>query len=70
MLIGLTIFTAGYFFFLISIDYGVMPYDEYYGIGEYDSPPCEAKYLGDGWTQLSNCAIYKIDQTKFKRIIR
>ena len=52
-------FVGGYFYFLISIDYGVMDYNEYYGLPPYNKTPCEIKQLGNGWTQLENCEIYK-----------
>jgi len=66
----LGVFTFTYGFILNNLNYGVMDYDEYYGIGNYNQTPCEAKHLKDGWTQLSNCAIYKVNQTKFRRIIK
>ena len=58
----LGIFTFVYTFALLKNNHGVMNYDDY-----YDNPPCEPKYLDDGWTQIHNCAIYKVNQSRFQR---
>lgn len=56
----LLVFAIGYFFFLVSIDYGVMDYDE------YQKGICEPERYEDGSTRIENCAIYKIDKSKFE----
>jgi len=55
MLIFLTCFSFCYYHVLDQTNFGVISYDDY-----VDNPPCEFKKLEDGWTQLSNCAVYRV----------
>jgi len=59
-ILGLLLFAVMYGFILYKSDYGVMNYDTY-----IYNPPCEFKQLEDGWTQIPDCAVYKINLQKF-----
>ncbi len=60
ILIALILFTAFYTFVIFKFDIGVPSYDDY-----KNNPPCEFKQVEDGYTQLDNCAVYKLDYSKF-----
>jgi len=66
VLIGLLIFGLFYTLIIFKLDVGVMSYDKYYGINEQKTP-CEFKQLDDGYTQLENCAKYKLDSNKLNQ---
>ena len=53
---------------VFSLIYGIMNYSDI-GKGVFHEE-CEFKQLEDGWTQLENCVIYKLDIEKWNNIGR
>jgi len=61
VIVLIVLFAVVYTFIVFEYDFGVMDYDQY-----MNNPPCEFKQLDDGYTQIPNCAKYKIKDIYLK----